>query len=58
MQHSRGRWGRGTPAVEWRDIGGEIWIDLASRFSHVGSYVYRGDLGAALGEAQRLGRFG
>jgi hypothetical protein len=42
----------------WRDIGGEIWIDLASRFSHVGSYVYRGDLGAALGEAQRLGRFG
>jgi hypothetical protein len=42
----------------WRDIGGEIWIDLASRFNHVGGYVYRGDLGAALGEAQRLGRFG
>jgi hypothetical protein len=42
----------------WRDIGGEIWIDLTSRFSHVGGYVYRGDLGAALGEAQRLGRFG
>jgi len=42
----------------WRDIGGEIWIDLASRFSHVGGYVYRGDLGAAISEAQRLGRFG
>jgi hypothetical protein len=41
----------------WRDIGGEIWIDLQSRFSHVGSYVYRGDLGVALNEAKRLGRF-
>jgi len=37
----------------WRDIGGEIWVDLNSRFSHVGSYVYRGDLPAALGEASR-----
>jgi hypothetical protein len=41
----------------WRAIGGEIWIDLASRFSHVGGYVYKGDLGAAIGEAQRQGRF-
>lgn len=41
----------------WRDIGGEIWIDLESRFSHVGSYVYKGDLGIALTEAQRQGRF-
>ncbi len=40
----------------WRDIGGEIWIDLESRFSHVGSYVYKGDLGLALREAHRLGR--
>ncbi len=37
----------------WRDIGGEIWIDIASRFAHVGSYVYNGDLLAALGAAQR-----
>jgi hypothetical protein len=40
----------------WRGIGGEIWIDLASRFSHVGSYVYRGDLAVMLSEAQRQGR--
>ena len=32
----------------WRQIGGEIWIDLQSRFDHVGSYVYRGDLGVTL----------
>jgi len=42
----------------WRDIGGEIWIDLASRFAHVGTHVYRGDLGLALNEAKRQGRFG
>ena len=41
----------------WRDIGGEIWIDLDSRFSHVGNYVYKGDLGVALAEAKRQGRF-
>ena len=41
----------------WRDIGGEIWIDLDSRFSHVGNYVYKGDLGIALAEAKRQGRF-
>jgi hypothetical protein len=39
----------------WRDIGGEIWIDVESRFSHVGSYVYNGDLGMAISEAHRLG---
>jgi hypothetical protein len=42
----------------WRDIDGEIWIDLASRFAHVGTHVYRGDLGLALNEAKRQGRFG
>jgi hypothetical protein len=42
----------------WRAIGGEIWLDLTSRFSHVGAYVYKGDLGVAIGEAQRQGRFG
>jgi hypothetical protein len=40
----------------WRDIGGEIWIDLESRFQHVGSHVFSGDLGLAIGEAQRLGQ--
>jgi hypothetical protein len=28
----------------WRDIGGEIWIDLASRLTHVGSIAFDGDL--------------
>jgi hypothetical protein len=42
----------------WRQIGGEIWIDLESRLAHVGTHVWRGDLGAALGEWQRQGRFG
>jgi hypothetical protein len=42
----------------WRAIGGEIWIDLESRFSHVGAHVFRGDLPAMIGEAGRLGRLG
>lgn len=28
----------------WRDMGGEIWADLSSRLSHVGSTTYHGDL--------------
>jgi hypothetical protein len=40
----------------WRALGGEIWIDLESRFSHVGTHVFRGDLPAAISEAGRLGR--
>jgi len=40
----------------WRALGGEIWIDLLSRFQHVGGHVYRGDLPAAISEAQRTGR--
>jgi hypothetical protein len=39
----------------WRALGGEIWIDLESRFSHVGNYVFKGDLALAIGEACRLG---
>lgn len=27
----------------WRDIGGEIWLDLASRLTHVGTNDYCGD---------------
>ncbi|MEW5787464.1 MAG: hypothetical protein AB1899_06380 [Pseudomonadota bacterium] len=27
----------------WRDLGGEIWLDLKSRLCHVGSNEYRGD---------------
>jgi hypothetical protein len=29
----------------WRAIGGEIWLDLNSRLSHMGSYTYRGNTG-------------
>jgi hypothetical protein len=39
----------------WRTLGGEIWIDLESRFSHVGTHVFR-DLPAMIGETGRLGR--
>ena len=28
----------------WTDMGGEIWADLASKLSHVGPLVFRGDL--------------
>jgi hypothetical protein len=40
----------------WEAIGGAIWVDLESRFSHVGTHVFRGDLTAAIGEASRLGK--
>jgi hypothetical protein len=40
----------------WRGIGGEIWVDLESRFSHIGTHVFAGDLGLAITEAHRLGR--
>jgi hypothetical protein len=27
----------------WRRIGGEIWVDMKSRLTHVGTYPFRGD---------------
>ncbi|HWK47516.1 MAG TPA: hypothetical protein VNT30_22515 [Stellaceae bacterium] len=27
----------------WRDIGGEVWLDLSSRLTHVGTHHFRGD---------------
>jgi hypothetical protein len=30
----------------WRAIGGEIWLDLASRLNHTGGYTYRGNAAA------------
>ena len=30
----------------WRDIGGEIWVDLESKLTHVGSMRFAGDLSA------------
>ncbi len=28
----------------WKDMGGEVWIDLRSKLTHVGAYAYNGDL--------------
>ena len=33
----------------WRDIGGEIWINLDSRLTHVGSIAFDGDLMSLFG---------
>jgi len=30
----------------WKDMGGEVWGDVASRFDHIGSYVYSGHIAA------------
>lgn len=35
----------------WRDLGGEIWADVASKFAHIGSYIYSGDIAAAVTDA-------
>jgi len=32
----------------WRDIGGQVWVDINSALSHQGQHVYRGDLVAHL----------
>jgi hypothetical protein len=32
----------------WNDMGGEIWGDVASKFDHIGSYVYSGHIAAAV----------
>jgi hypothetical protein len=28
----------------WRDLGGEIWLDLRSRLSHHGGFAFKGDI--------------
>lgn len=33
----------------WTDIGGEIWIDLYSRLTHVGSFTFEGDFSTQFG---------
>jgi hypothetical protein len=30
----------------WKDMGGEIWGDVASRFDHIGKFVYSGHIAA------------
>jgi heme exporter protein D len=31
----------------WEDMGGEVWGDVASRFDHIGRFVYSGHIAAA-----------
>jgi len=30
----------------WRAMGGEIWVDVRSKFTHVGSFAFHGDFAA------------
>jgi hypothetical protein len=32
----------------WRAMGGEIWVDVRSKFTHVGTYSFHGDFSAYL----------
>lgn len=35
---------------KWTACGGEIWVDLRSRLTHIGSHKFQGDLMSALGD--------
>jgi hypothetical protein len=37
-----------TFCKRWTEIGGEIWVDLDSKLTHVGATEYKGDLLAKL----------
>lgn len=37
-----------TFCKRWRAMGGEIWVDVRSKFTHVGTYSYHGDFSAYL----------
>ena len=34
-----------TFCKRWLDMGGELWVDLRSRLSHIGRHVFAGDYG-------------
>jgi hypothetical protein len=36
----------------WTDIGGEIWVDLQSRLTHVGAYAFEGDVASLFSPAK------
>ena len=40
-----------TFCARWRAMGGEIWVDARSKFTHVGRQVFAGDYSAARGDA-------
>jgi hypothetical protein len=35
----------------WTDMGGEIWVDLQSRLTHVGAYAFEGDVSSLFAPA-------
>jgi hypothetical protein len=35
-----------TFCERWRAMGGDIWVDVRSKFTHVGSYLFEGDYAA------------
>jgi hypothetical protein len=40
----------------WRDMGGEVWGDLLSRFDHIGKFVYSGHVAALALKAIKSGK--
>jgi hypothetical protein len=40
-----------TFCKRWTDIGGEIWVDIASKLNHTGSYTFVGDTSVMFGKA-------
>ena len=39
----------------WRAMGGEIWVDTRSKFTHVGTYEFHGDFAAHMNLLDRAG---
>jgi hypothetical protein len=39
----------------WRAMGGEIWVDVRSKFTHVGAFEYHGDFAAVISQHDRAG---
>ena len=39
----------------WRAMGGEIWVDVRSKFTHVGTFEYHGDFAAHMDQHDHAG---
>jgi hypothetical protein len=37
-----------TFCKRWRAMGGEIWVDVLSKFTHIGQFGYQGDFSVFL----------
>jgi hypothetical protein len=40
-----------TFCKRWRAMGGEIWVDVLSKFTHIGTYLYQGDFSVFVNRA-------